>query len=317
MPGAPTLGVDLGGTNLRIAVVDVDGRVLGEERAPCPATGWRGIVDAITALVETLRVAFPDVAALGVGVAALVDQEGNARYAPNIPGLVDAPLRAALADALGLPLVVDNDANAAAWGEACHGAARGVEHALVVTLGTGVGGGIIAGGRVYRGAHGFAAEIGHWPFERDGARCACGEPGHWEASASGPALGRRGREAAAAGAAPELLRRVGGDAGAITAPDVATAARAGDDDALAVIGAYATDVALGLAGLVNILDPELVVVSGGLVELGDLLLGPLRQAFVGHVEGAAYRPPVAIVPAVLGDLAGVIGAAALARDAVT
>src|SRR5581483_5778053 len=195
-----------------------------------------------------------------------------------------------------------------------HGAARGVTDGLVITLGTGIGGGIIAGGRVYRGAHGFAAEVGHWQFERDGARCACGEPGHWEACASGHALGRLGREAAVNGHAPGLLARAGGDATRITGLDVTAAAQAGEADALAVLDGWAVDVALGFAGLVNILDPELIVVSGGLVDLGDLLLEPLRRAFAGRVEGAAHRPPVPIVPAELGDLAGVVGAAALARE---
>ena len=192
----------------------------------------------------------------------------------------------------------------------------GIDDALVVTLGTGIGGGIIAGGRVYRGAHGFAAEIGHWQFERDGARCACGEPGHWEACGSGQALGRLGREAAAEGRAPALLALAAGDATRVTSLEVAAAAEAGDAGALLVLEAWVTDVALGFAGLVNILDPALIVVSGGLVELGDLLLAPLRAAFADRIEGAAYRPPVPIVPARLGDLAGVIGAAALARDAV-
>ena len=313
-PAAPTLGVDLGGTNLRIGVVDAGGRLLVEKRTGCPTTGWRAVVDEITTLVGHLRRDHA-VRSLGVGVAALVDRDGATRYAPNIPGMVDAPLRAALADALAMPVVVDNDANAAAWGEAVHGAARGVDDALVITLGTGIGGGIIAGGRVYRGAHGFAAEVGHWQFERGGARCACGEFGHWEACGSGHALGRLGREAAEVGRAPGLLARTGGDATRITGAEVTAAAEAGDADALAVLGSWAADVALGFAGLVNILDPELIVVSGGLVDLGDLLLDPLRRAFAGRIEGAAHRPPVPIVAAQLGELAGVVGAAALARGA--
>jgi glucokinase len=314
-PAAPTLGVDLGGTNLRVGVVDADGRLVAEERELCPATGWRAVVAAIAAVVERLGTVH-DARALGVGVAALVDRDGTTRYAPNIPGMVDAPLRRALIDAVGMPVAVDNDANAAAWGEAVHGAARGVDDALVITLGTGVGGGIIAGGRVYRGAHGFAAEVGHWQFERGGPRCACGEPGHWEACASGHALGRLGREAAEAGRAPALVAEIGGDATRISGVEVTIAAEAGDADALAILDAWAFDVALGFAGLVNILDPELIVVSGGLVDVGELLLEPLRRAFAGRVEGAAYRPPVPIVAARLGELAGVVGAAALARELV-
>jgi glucokinase len=312
-PAEPTLGVDVGGTNLRVGVVDADGRLVAEARAPCPTTGWAAVVEGIAGLTRTLRATHGG-SALGVGVAALVDRDGATHYAPNIPGMEGAPFRAALVEALGIPVVVDNDANAAAWGEAVHGAARGVDDALVVTLGTGVGGGIIAGGRVYRGAHGFAAEIGHWQFARDGAQCACGEWGHWEACASGNALGRLGREATAAGRAPEVLARAGGDPACVTGLEVTNAAQAGDPAALDLLDAWATDIALGFAGLVNILDPALIVVSGGLVELGDLLLDPLRRAFVNRIEGAAHRPAVPIVPALLGELAGVVGAAALARE---
>jgi glucokinase len=186
----------------------------------------------------------------------------------------------------------------------------------VITLGTGVGGGIVLGGRVQRGAHGFAGEIGHWQFDPQGPRCACGEPGHWEAVASGTGLGHRAQEAAAAGHAAAMLEAAGGDVGALAGTDVADAVRAGDAASLEILEAYARDVAVGFAGLVNILDPELIVVSGGLVELGDLLLEPLRRAFSGRLEGAPFRPDVPIVAATLGERAGVVGAATLARSLV-
>ena len=160
-PG-PTLGVDLGGTNVRAALVDDEGRILAEDREPTPPGGSGPVVAAIVRLVDGLHLTAGRSLALGVGAAGLVDRDGSVRYAPNIPMLVDAPLRDELCDALDIPVFVDNDANVAAWGELHHGAARGIDDALVVTLGTGVGGGIIANGRVYRGAHGFAAEIGHW-----------------------------------------------------------------------------------------------------------------------------------------------------------
>ena len=153
---------------------------------------------------------------------------------------------------------------------------------LCITLGTGVGGGIIKHGVVQRGAHGFAAEIGHFQVDPNGPMCACGERGHWEAVASGTALGRLGRERAAAGDAPSVLARVDGVVDAITGVQVGDAAQAGEADALALVHEYARGVAVGLVGLVNILDSELVVISGGLVELGDVLLAPLREFFDGH-----------------------------------
>jgi glucokinase len=223
-------------------------------------------------------------------------------------------LRKELEAAVGLPVIVDNDANAAAWGEVVHGAAKGVLYALMITLGTGIGGGIIARGRVIRGAHGFAAEVGHFQIDPDGPMCACGERGHWEAYASGSALGRMGREWAAAGRAPGVVARAGGDPAAVTGVHVGDSARAGEADGVALLEEYADLVAVGLAGLANILDPERIVISGGLVELGDTLFVPLRAAFERRIEGFEYRPLVAIVPSLLGDHAGVVGAAARARD---
>ncbi|HSO97072.1 MAG TPA: ROK family protein [Acidimicrobiia bacterium] len=309
----PTIGVDLGGTNIRAAIVDRDGTVIGEERASTPAH-WPDLRATITRLVEQLRDEEPTAAAVGVGAAGIVDRDGAIHYAPNIPRLVRVPLREVLADVLPVPVIVDNDANVAAWGEVCHGAARGVSYGLVITLGTGVGGGIISDGRIYRGAHGFGGEVGHWPFDPDGPDCACGEPGHWEAVASGEALGALARDRVEIGEAPTLLARAGGDPAGVTGLAVGAAAAAGDAVALDLLATYAREVALGFAGLANILDPELIVVSGGLVQLGDLLLDPLRDAFESHLEGAPYRPEVPIVAAALGDRAGVVGAAALARD---
>jgi glucokinase len=253
-------------------------------------------------------------AAVGVGAAGLVDREGGVQYAPNIPAFRRTPLRTELEDAIGLPVVVDNDANAAAWGEVVHGAARGALYALMITLGSGIGGGIVARGRIIRGAHGFAAEVGHFQIDPSGPMCACGERGHWEAFASGHALGRSGREWARDGRAPGVLARAGGDPEAVTGVHVGDSAQAGEPDGRELLAEYAASVAVGLAGLANILDPERIVISGGLVELGDTLLTPVRDAFAHYIEGAEYRPMIPIVPAALGERAGVIGAAARARD---
>jgi glucokinase len=308
-----TFGVDLGGTHLRAAVVDRKGTVLDQRRSTTPAT-LDDIITAIADAVDTLAGAAPDAVAVGLGAAGMVDHDGVIHYAPNIPAFVRAPVRDRLAAATGRPVVVDNDANVAALAEFTHGAAQGIDDFLLVTLGTGVGGGIVIGGEVFRGSHGFGAEIGHFQVDPNGPVCACGERGHWEAIASGRALGRLGRERAASGAAPSVLARAGGNVDAVTGVTVGDGAQAGDDDALAIVREYAQNVAVGLVGLANILDPRVILVSGGLVELGSTLLDPLREWFAGHVEGARYRDPVEIIAAALGEEAGVVGAAVLARS---
>lgn len=304
-----TVGLDLGGTKIFGARVDDRGTIVEEHRVETPTTA-DGLVDALAGLAARLGEGLP----VGVGAAAMVGPGGVTLGAPNVAALQGLPLAERLERVLGAPALVDNDANAAAWGEVRHGAARGHDHVLVVTLGTGVGGGIVSGGRLLRGAHGFAAEIGHFQVADDGPRCPCGERGHWEAMASGQALGRLGREAAAAGRAREVVERAGGDAGAVTGVHVGDAARAGDPEAARIVAELARWVAVGLAGLVNVLDPELVVVGGGLVRLGDVLLDPVRDEFRGRIEAPGDRPEVPIVAAELGERAGAIGAAALARE---
>lgn len=312
-PAPPTIGVDLGATNVRCAVVDRNGSILAELRGHT-GEGGVNVVPTTAALVQQLRDDHPEATAVGVGAAGLVDREGGVQYAPNIPAFRHTPLRTELETAIGLPVVVDNDANAAAWGEIVHGAARGALYALMITLGSGIGGGIVARGRVIRGAHGFAAEVGHFQIDPDGPMCACGERGHWEAFASGHALGRSGRQWARDGRAPGILARAGGDPEAVTGVHVGDSAQAGEPDGEALLDEYAGYVAVGLAGLANVLDPERIVISGGLVELGDTLLTRVRDAFARYIEGAEYRPMIPIVPAELGEQAGVIGAAARARD---
>jgi glucokinase len=273
----------------------------------------------VTAIAEGVRALGVDrdvAPAVGIGAAGMIDFEGVIRYAPNVPAFRDAPVQRLVADALGMPVVLDNDANVAAVAELVHGVARGRTEVLCITLGTGVGGGIVTRGAVLRGAHGFGAEIGHFQVDPDGPMCACGEPGHWEALASGTALGVLGRTRAGEGRAPSVLARAGGVTDAVEGTHVGDAAQAGEPDAVAIVEEYARWVAVGLVGLVNILDPELVVVSGGVIELGDVLLVPLREWFAGHLEGAGHRPEVPIVPAALGEQAGLVGAGVLARGLV-
>lgn len=309
-----TIGLDIGGTKILGVATDAQGAVVAEERDESPE-GFADIVESAARMVATLRGrASGEVTAIGVGIAGLVDGNGVLRYGPNLPGVVDAPVREALAERTGLPVVVDNDANVAGWGETRFGAAAGARDALLVTLGTGIGGAIVLDGAVVRGAHGFAAEIGHFTVDRDGPMCACGERGHWEAIASGSALGRMARELVAGGTGAAILARAGGDPSAVNGHHVGAAAAAGDPDALELLRVYADNVALGLSALANILDPATIVISGGLVELGDLLFEPLRVAFTAHIEAPEHRPVVPIVPATLGERAGAIGAAAIAAD---
>lgn len=289
-----TVGLDLGGTKVLGVRLDAGGAVAAEERRETPLAG-DDLVEALADVVETLDDGA--VRAVGVGAAAMVARDGSIVYGPNVDAFRRGfTLRKRLEGVLRRPVVVDNDANAAAWGEFVYGAAAAEEDALVVTLGTGIGGGVIAQGELVRGARGFAAEIGHFQVVADGPRCACGEIGHWEAVASGPALGRMAQE------------RLG-----ISGEEVGRRAVAGDADARAVIDDFAQWVAIGLAGLANIFDPGLIVVGGGLVELGDVLLDPVRRSFAGRIEAARARPEIPVVAALLGVRAGAVGAATLAR----
>jgi glucokinase len=306
-----TIGLDIGGTKILGVLLDADGAVLREDRLASPHTGLDALVATGAAIIKRLDGGH---APVGVGAAGLVDHSGCVMYAPNLPNVRRAPLRDALAQASGHAVIVDNDAGCAALGEFTYGAAVGHRHVLLVTLGTGIGGGLLLDGRTYRGAHNFGAEIGHFTVDIDGPLCACGERGHWEAIASGTALGRMARELVARGGGAAIVAAAGGDPSAVNGHHVGVAAGRGDPDGRSLLVQYAENVAVGLAGLANILDPECIVIAGGLVELGPLLFGPLREAFGRHIEGVDYRPPVTIVPAELGERAGAVGAAVLARN---
>ena len=255
----------------------------------------------------------PGVDGVGIGAPGLVDDDGVLRYAPNLPGVAELPLAAPLRDRLGVPVVVENDASCAGWGEREAGAGRGLDHVLLVTLGTGIGGGIVLDGTLFRGRHGFAGEIGHMVVDPHGPPCPCGQRGCWERFASGSGLGRLAREAAVGGRAARIVDLAGGDPELVKGEHVTAAAGEGDEEARAVMAEYGWWVALGLANLANAFDPERFVLGGGLVEAGDVLMLPVRSAFAELIEGVDHRPPVDIVAAELGEHAGAIGAALLAR----
>ncbi|MBW3548630.1 MAG: ROK family protein [Actinobacteria bacterium] len=312
MPAA-TIGVDVGGTKILGVALDGGAEVVGEWRVATPP-GGPAVLAAVSTVVERLRAGVGEVAGLGVGVPGLVDRHGTLRFAPNLPGVVELPVGPALAETTGLPVQVDNDATCALWAEHRAGAAGDTEHALLVTLGTGIGGGILADGRLLRGASGFAGEIGHLVVEAQGRMCGCGRRGCWERYASGSALSIAGREAARAGRAPRLVALAGGDADTVAGAHVVAAAAEGDAEATALVEAFAAWVAVGLASLVHVLDVDRCVIGGGLVEAGEVLFAPVRRAFRHRLVAPDHRPDVQVVAARLGERAGAIGAALLARE---
>ncbi|MBC9732144.1 ROK family glucokinase [Nocardioides marmotae] len=309
-----TCGVDVGGTKIAAGVVDSEGTILEQARVESPATDAEAIEDAIAGLVLDLRTRH-EITAVGVGAAGYVDKaRAVVMFAPNIAWR-DVPLKAELEQRVELPVVVENDANAAAWGEFVFGAGHDVDDLMLVTVGTGIGGGIVLDGQLHRGAFGAGAEIGHLRVVPDGVRCGCGNRGCFEQYASGSALVRDARAAAVEGslAARDLLARAGGDALAITGPLITEAARAGDPFAVASLAELGRWLGEGIASLATVLDPAVVVVGGGVSEAGELLLGPIRTAFMAELPARGHRPTLEIRRARLGNRAGLIGAADLAR----
>jgi glucokinase len=307
-----SIGVDIGGTKCLGVVVDGEGVILAEDRRPTPRSG-----PALVATVGSLVADLSDGAPLPVGVGApgLVDRDGWLRFAPHLPGVVDFDLRGALESSRpGVRFVVDNDATCAVAAEVALGAAAGRREVLLVAIGTGIGGGIVSEGRVLRGRNGFAGEIGHVIVESGGLMCPCGQRGCWERYASGSGLGWMAREAAQAGRGGRMVDLAGGDPESVRGEHVTAAADEGDADAIAVVGRFAWWVAVGLANLANILDPELIVLGGGIIESEAVILEPTRAAFRTLLEGAQYRPTIDLVAAHLGERAGAVGAALLARE---
>jgi glucokinase len=310
----PTLGLDVGGTKVLGVVLGDDGTVLAEHKEPTQLDA-DGLLERLVAVAKALRSQEPAVAAVGVGLPGLIDRAGTMRFAPNLPGIVELPVGPTMAEALALPVRADNDATCAAWAEHQEGAAAGADTALLLTLGTGIGGGLVVDGRLVRGANGFAGEVGHMVVADGGIPCSCGRQGCWERYASGSALGHQAREIVAGGAGQRLVELAGGDPAAVSGEHVTAAAAEGDGDALAVLDRFGDWFALGLANLIHVFDPSRCVVGGGLVAAGDLLFAPIRSALSeARLVAPEHRPKVEVVPATLGPRAGAIGAALLARE---
>ncbi|MGD8200854.1 ROK family glucokinase [Ornithinimicrobium sp. W1679] len=322
--GSLAVGVDVGGTRIKAGLVDPQGRVVEQVRHDTPdRTTAAGVVeDAVVAAVEELM-ALPvasdrGVTAVGVGAAGFVSAgEGRVVFAPHLSWR-DEPLQERLRSRLARPVVVDNDANAAAWAEHRFGAGRGESPLLVVTLGTGIGGAVVRDGRLDRGRHGLAGEFGHMVLVPGGRPCECGNRGCWEQYASGSVLRREAVDLVAAGSPDlgELLHRSGGDVDRLQGEDVTAAAAAGDRVAGELLTEVGRWLGIGLANLVAALDPAAVVVGGGASEAGELLLGPAREALARHLVGRGHRPVPPVRAAALGVGAGLVGAADLARTSL-
>jgi glucokinase len=311
-PGPQAVGVDVGGTKVNALRVAASGEVLARAHHPTPAEDMESTLEGLVSAVR--EVLTPEAIAVGAGVAGLVEEAtGVLRYAPNIAWR-DVPIAEHLREAFGLPVAVDNDCATATLAEWRLGAGRGFRHLLYVGVGTGIGGGLVRDGRIDRGAHGFSAEIGHVIVEPGGPRCGCGNDGCWETVASGSAITRDGRRAVERHAHSLLAELAGGDPEAVTGELVTRAALHADPTALGILAEVGTRLGEGIAGLVNVLDPEAVVVGGGVGEAGEAFLGPARAAFTRSVEGAAHRPAVPLLDAALGNDGAAIGAALLALE---
>ncbi|HEX5495275.1 MAG TPA: ROK family glucokinase [Mycobacteriales bacterium] len=311
------IGVDIGGTKVAAGVVDDQGTVLDRLRRPTPSFDVDETEDAIIDAVNELADRHP-VIAVGIGAAGwIASDRATVLFSPHLAWR-NEPLRDALSDRIGLPVVVENDANAAAWAEYRFGAARAERVVACITLGTGIGGGLVVSGALFRGANGVACEWGHMCVVSGGRRCACGNRGCWEMYASGTALAKDARELAEVSpvAADRMLELAGGEASHLTGNHVTAAAREGDPSAVEIFTAMGRWLGRGIADLAAVLDPSCVVIGGGLCAAGDLLLGPAREAFAGGLTGRGFRPAAEIRLAELGPDAGLIGAADLARRRV-
>jgi glucokinase len=306
---ARRVGIDVGGTKAQAVVLDSQGLIVETAQRPTP----RGD-DSLDALVEVLfelADALDHGGSVGIGVPGLVTRDGVLRAAPNLDGVADFDIGARLAERLGGRVVVDNDATCATAAEWRLGAGIGVDEMLLVTLGTGIGGGVVANGTLQRGVNGFAGEFGHMVVDPSGPPCPCGRRGCWERYASGSGLAMLARDAAAGNRLHDVVRQAGGDAQAVRGEHVQAAARQGDPEALEVIEQFAWWVALGLSNLTNAFDPEMFVLGGGLASGSDLYLEPITRWF----RALLYQPELRQVPTIefarLGPLAGATGAALL------
>lgn len=308
-----TVGIDIGGTKIAGGVVDDDGAVVVMERVDTPADP-RALEDAVVGMITGLRESH-GASHVGVAAAGFIDRERSTVYhAPNIAWR-NEPLRARLEARVEAPVTIENDANAAGWAEFRFGAGRGVQDMVMLTMGTGVGGAIIANGSLYRGGHGTAGELGHVRFERGGLLCGCGQHGCLEMYASGRALQRAANVVADDRASGTALAAARAEHGKISGSAISRLVRAGDDGAVKALGIVATAMGEACGSFQATLDPELFVIGGGVAQLGEHLLDPVRAAYKDSVPAYGDHPAARFAIAELVNDAGVIGVADLARTA--
>ena len=310
-----TVGVDVGGTKVLGGVVDASGKVLATSRRDTPREGGGELTKTIAEVARELMQEH-SITAVGVSAAGFVSSDRKTMLAtPNIADWNGVQLDVELTKLIGLPVVIENDANAAAWGEAKFGAGRNQAHMMMLTIGTGVGGGIVVNNELYRGAFGIAAEFGHLRVVPEGHLCGCGARGCFEQYASGSALRRHAREAISASPdlARNLLARGDGTIDGLTGQAITDAAREGDAVALAAFQTTAQYLGAGIASLAVLLDPSCVVIGGGVIDAGEILLAPTREAMKRYMPFAGKHPYPEIVAAELGNEAGLVGVADLAR----
>lgn len=310
-----SIGVDVGGTKVLGGVVNEHGTVLAHARRDTPRQGGTALTQAIADVALELMRDY-EVESVGISAAGFVSSDRKTMLAtPNIAGWNGVNLDKELGALIGLPLVIENDANAAAWGEARFGAGVNEHHLMMLTIGTGIGGGVVVNGQLYRGAFGIAAEFGHMRVVPDGHLCGCGARGCFEQYASGNALLRHAREAISA--SPEVARNLlalgDGTVAGLTGKHITDAARQGDAVALAAFNTTAQWLGAGIASLSVVLDPACVVIGGGVIDAGEILLAPTRAAVERNMPFAGKHPSPRIIAAELGNEAGLVGAADLAR----
>ncbi|TAM89389.1 MAG: ROK family glucokinase [Jatrophihabitans sp.] len=308
------IGVDIGGTKVLAGVVDDEGVILARDRAPTPRADAAATEAVIARLVASLRETFPGAVGVGVGAAAwLGPDRSTVLFSPHLAWR-NVRIREALAAVLPLPVCVENDANAAAWGEFRFGGGRGLDSICCLTIGTGLGGGLVLDGRLYRGAGGMAGEPGHMTLVPGGRLCACGKSGCWEMYASGRALARDAQQLAteSPAAAAAMLARAGSIAD-LDGPVVTAAAADGDPAAQAICAAMGRWLGRGMANVAALVDPAVFLVGGGVSAAGEMLLAPAREELDAEMPGRLYRPAPLVRQATLGADAGLIGAADLAR----
>ncbi|WP_332641695.1 ROK family glucokinase [Aeromicrobium sp.] len=308
------IGVDIGGTKIAAGLVSEAGELLKRESEPTPHDS--SMIPKIVADLAERLAGDEKIVGIGIGAAGFTSTDRTTvRFAPNI-NWVDEPLAELVSQLVDLPVVVENDANAAAWGEFAFGAGEDTDDLLLVTIGTGVGGGIVHHGQLYRGGFGIAAEIGHMRIVPHGIECGCGEHGCFEQYASGSALVRVARERVANGdRGTEALKALAdGDLTKITGPGLTELAHGGDELSIELLAELGQWIGEGIAILASILDPRVVAIGGGVAAAGDLLLGPVVEAFETHLPARSHRPQAEVRLAALGNAAGIIGAADLARS---